>query len=247
MQRCCWTLVVLIGSSSRPPSRSRPLEQHRLVDDEPIGSVGQPHAPPGGADERLRGRCSRRAARRTCRPARARATSPRPCGRNARRLTRSAARRCRRPRPCCRRPTAGDRSRRRRSSRRGRCGRKSSRRAHADALDRRRIAIDPEAAEAAAEQVHEVAAVAAAGIEHARPAIETAAQQLIEQVDVDLAERRVQLGAWRRSRPLRHQRRPDGRRGDASRRTNSSQRFAGCAATPPLDSTNCFTRSLPRL
>ncbi len=42
-------------------------------------------------------------------------------------------------------------------------------------------------------------------------------------------------------------RNPDGKRGDARRRTNSSQRCAGCEATPPRDSTNCWTRSLPRL
>jgi len=40
---------------------------------------------------------------------------------------------------------------------------------------------------------------------------------------------------------------PDGNRGEARSRTNSSQRRDGCVAVPPLDSTNCFTRSLPRL
>ena len=47
--------------------------------------------------------------------------------------------------------------------------------------------------EAFAQEVHEIATAAAAGIEHAHARPDAAAQQLIEQVDVDVAELGLQI------------------------------------------------------
>jgi len=58
----------------------------------------------------------------------------------------------------------------------------------ANDVDRGWLAIDSIALESVLQQVHEIAAVSASGIEHARSCIETAAQNLIEEVDVDVAE-----------------------------------------------------------
>ena len=58
----------------------------------------------------------------------------------------------------------------------------------ADAFDRCRIRIDPVDVEALAKQVDEVAAAAAAAVDDAIATADPAAQQLIEQVDVDCAE-----------------------------------------------------------
>ena len=100
--------------------------------------------------------------------------------------------------------------------------------------DRGRILIDAEAAEAVPHQVDQIAAFPASGVEHPPPPIETAAQQLIEQVDVDVAELVAKRDA--RGMRIRHQPRgvaaaprPDGSRGEASRRTNSCHRRAGVA------------------
>jgi len=69
-----------------------------------------------------------------------------------------------------------------------------------DLIDRPRILVDGEAIEAGAEQVVEVPAVAAAGVEHAMACVEAALQQLIEQIDVDVRERLAQRGARRHAR-----------------------------------------------
>ena len=45
------------------------------------------------------------------------------------------------------------------------------------------------------QQIDQISSVAAAGIEHARPRVEASAQQLIEEIDVDVAELRPQLAA----------------------------------------------------
>jgi hypothetical protein len=58
----------------------------------------------------------------------------------------------------------------------------------ANDVDGGRLAIDSVALEAVLKQVDEIAAIAASGIEYARSRIETPAQDLIEEVDVDIAE-----------------------------------------------------------
>ena len=61
------------------------------------------------------------------------------------------------------------------------------------------VLIDAVALEPMLQEVDQIPAVAAAGVEHARARIEPAAQQLIEDVDVDVAELRAQLAAnWLR-------------------------------------------------
>ena len=46
MQRCCWTLVVLIGLEQLAAQSLGALDQHRLIDDEAGGPVGQLHGAP---------------------------------------------------------------------------------------------------------------------------------------------------------------------------------------------------------
>jgi hypothetical protein len=50
------------------------------------------------------------------------------------------------------------------------------------------IGIEGEDFAAVAQQIDEIAAVAAAGVEDAHPGADVAAQDLVEDVDVDLAE-----------------------------------------------------------
>ena len=47
--------------------------------------------------------------------------------------------------------------------------------------------------EALAQQVDEIASAATAGVEHAHARADPAAQQLVEQVDVDVAELRLEI------------------------------------------------------
>ena len=63
--------------------------------------------------------------------------------------------------------------------------------AHVD--DRLRVLVDGVDVEALAQEVHEVASAAAAGVEHAHAWTDAAAEQLIEQVDVDVTELRLQI------------------------------------------------------
>ena len=68
-------------------------------------------------------------------------------------------------------------------------------------LNRGGILVHAEAGEAVLQEVDQVPAVAAAGVEHARAGVEPAAKNLIEEIDVDVAELRPQLAAerlWRR-------------------------------------------------
>jgi len=47
-----------------------------------------------------------------------------------------------------------------------------------------------------AKEKREVATVAAAGVEHAEAVVEAASEDLVEKIDVDLAEPGPELGAW---------------------------------------------------
>jgi hypothetical protein len=67
-------------------------------------------------------------------------------------------------------------------------------------LHGRGIAIETEAREAAPKKVHEIPAVPAAGIENATPAIEAAPQQLIEEIDVDVAKQGLEFSAREREK-----------------------------------------------
>ena len=67
--------------------------------------------------------------------------------------------------------------------------RRELRRERPDAGQRAGIAVNPETGESAPEKVDEIASVAAPRIEYACAAIEPAPQDLIEEIDVDLAER----------------------------------------------------------
>ena len=60
-------------------------------------------------------------------------------------------------------------------------------------LDRGRVRIDAEHLEAAAQQMHEIASRSAAHVEHPHARRDAAAQQLVEQVDVDVAELFAQI------------------------------------------------------
>jgi hypothetical protein len=59
--------------------------------------------------------------------------------------------------------------------------------------DRPFVLVHPEAIEAAAQEVDQVSAIATSGIEYAASRIEPAFQDLVEEIDVDLAERRAEL------------------------------------------------------
>ena len=61
--------------------------------------------------------------------------------------------------------------------------------------DGRLVAIDTETGEAVLEKEDEVATVPAAGVEHTTPAIEMSPCELVEEVDVDVAEGGSQLDA----------------------------------------------------
>jgi hypothetical protein len=67
----------------------------------------------------------------------------------------------------------------------------------AHAPDRVRLAVDAIAVEAVPQEVDQIAAVTASGIEHAAARVESASQDLVEQVDVDVAELQAELGADR--------------------------------------------------
>ena len=64
-----------------------------------------------------------------------------------------------------------------------------------DVFDSTVVAIDTETGEAVLEEEDEVATVPAAGIEHTTPAIEVSPCELVEEVDVDVAECGPQLDA----------------------------------------------------
>src|SRR5262249_54384023 len=133
--------------------------------------------------------------------------------------------------------------------------RRDLRRERARVCDRGGVAVDAETGKAPAQEISKVPAGTASGVEDAGSAVEPSPQQLVEQIDGDLAELRAEIGARRGDRRA-HGRRPasaalvaarspDGSRGDASSRANSSQRLS--ADPRARDSTNAFTRSFPRL
>ena len=62
-------------------------------------------------------------------------------------------------------------------------------------LNGRRVLIDAVAVEPALQQIDQISSVAAASIEDTRPRVEASAQQLIEEIDVDVAELRPQFAA----------------------------------------------------
>ena len=200
MQRCCWTLVVLIGSSSRPPSRS--VRSSRIASSttnrsDPSGRrTRRPAAPTDVFEADVRGEPrEEHAVRREHAPHLL--DHPIEMREVSREVQHGAADDRVHAR---RRPTAGDRSRRSRKFCDGSSGASLAASAWTCSIAAGSRSM-PKHVKPRAEQVDQVAAVAAAGIEHARPAIEAAAQQLIEQIDVDLAERRRQLDARRRDRP----------------------------------------------
>ena len=59
------------------------------------------------------------------------------------------------------------------------------------------ILVDAEAVKARSQEVMEIAAVAAAGVEDAAARVEPPLEQLVEQVNVDFPERIAQFGARR--------------------------------------------------
>ena len=58
------------------------------------------------------------------------------------------------------------------------------------------VPVDAEAGESIPQEVDEVATISAAGVEHAASTIEMPPGELVEQIDVDVAKSRAQLGAW---------------------------------------------------
>ena len=253
MQRCCWTMVVLIGSSSWPPSRSVQLEQHRLVDDEAIRAVRKAHAPAAPDRSRLEADVRREPREQAARP-----------GASTRHISSSIRSKCATSSAKCStalqttasiaaRPRAGDRARRCWKFSAGRCGAsyRGGERAHMG--DGRRVAVDAEAVEAAAQQIGEVPSVAAAGVEHA-PAVDRSGRAA--------ADRTGRCRCRRSSRAARRSAAPQSRAASPALRRRRAQRrrqpgrseqahelvppLAG-ARDPPRDSTYCFTRSLPRL
>ena len=81
--------------------------------------------------------------------------------------------------------------------------RRMERRQLPDARDGRCLSIDAVAFETVPQEVHEVAAVAAPCVEHPAAPIKASARDLVEQVDVDLAEHLPQLRARHRTRHRR--------------------------------------------
>ena len=63
--------------------------------------------------------------------------------------------------------------------------------------DRTGVLVDRVNVESSSQQVGKISAAAAAGIQDPAPAIETAAEQLIEEIDVELPEETLQLLGWR--------------------------------------------------
>ena len=64
----------------------------------------------------------------------------------------------------------------------------------ANPVDRHRVGVGDTDVEPVLEEERQVPSATAAGIEHAPPAVESAAQQLVEEIDVDLSERRSEVG-----------------------------------------------------
>ena len=94
MARSCCTLVVLSGSTRRPPSCSRPSEEYRFVDDEPFAAVGQPARDrPGTSSWCSSPMLDREPREQQAAAAPARATSRSPSRGSVRRRGRSAGRR----------------------------------------------------------------------------------------------------------------------------------------------------------
>ena len=167
MQRWSCTMVVLSGSSRRPPSRGGRRHQPGVVHEIALGAVGQQEAagaerlhPVGHADRRgepaeeQRRRASAR--RHSSAPSRRSAASSRAKCSTALLMTTSNARR--------RSDDCSTGSTRKWSA--GSAG-ASARRQGAHGVDRQRIAIGGVHVEALAQQVDEIAAGAAAGVEHA--------------------------------------------------------------------------------
>ena len=193
MQRCCCTLVVLSGSSHSPPRRAVQSTQHRLVDDEALRSVGEAHAPAGRAHQPLES------------DGRGEPREEQPVGReHAPHLLEHAAemRGIGRemqdgaadhgvhavvfPRKVVELGHLEILRRQPRRKGRGECS---------NARDGGAFPIDAEAGEAVAEKVDQIASIARAGVHHSGAAVEAALQNLIEEVDVDLAELRPEIRA----------------------------------------------------
>src|SRR5688572_7559910 len=180
-------------AASEPPG---PVVEHRLVDDEAVGAVGKVHAAAGGAHFALE--ADVRGEPREQQPVRRQ---------HAPHLLDHAAELCgviREVQDCA----ADHRIEHAIVEWKvfqvsdlevsGRQRRREHRRQLADACDRRLVPIDAVTVESTAQEVHEIAPVAAACVEHTPPRIEAPSEDLIEQVDVDLAEPRAQLRARRR-------------------------------------------------
>ena len=124
-----------------------------FVDDEAVAAVGQADPPAGRADAGARCRCSMPGARTTARRAPAPATSRSTIRFEMRLVGREVQHGAGRSRrPCWHPPRAADRARRRGSCRRA-VPAPAAPRALAHGVDRRRIAVDAEAVEAAPQEV----------------------------------------------------------------------------------------------
>ena len=60
--------------------------------------------------------------------------------------------------------------------------------------NRRRIGVHPPHIEAVSQEIRKIAPTATAGVEHTAATVESAAKELIEKIDVDLAEFHAQFG-----------------------------------------------------
>lgn len=170
----------------------RPFEQHPLVDDESLGTVGEPNAAGRRRELTLEANARRQsreqqAARREHAPQfvehRAKIALV------AREVQHGAAddrvnggispgQRIERSAIGVLRPNHRARRRRQPTSR----------------VDRQWIGVGNAQVEAVVQEEGQIPSAAAAGIEHAPPAIESAAKQLVEQIDVDLSELRSEAG-----------------------------------------------------
>jgi len=66
------------------------------------------------------------------------------------------------------------------------------------ARDRCALPVEAETREAVAQKIDQIASIACAGVHHSAAAVEAPLQNLIEEIDVDLAELRSEVGAGSR-------------------------------------------------
>ena len=192
--RCLLDVRGLDRIDHLPAKPIGPLAQHRLVHDESIRTVGDANAPPGRADLILQPDVRRQAREEQT-------VAPKHPPHLFHQLgemrfvideVQHGARRSRRP--CCasgqgKMRKVADLEVLRRQLRRQR-GRKPAHPGIASGS-----ASTAETLESVPEKIGQVASVAAAGVEHPAAPIEPAAEQLIEQIDIDVAELGAKLAA----------------------------------------------------